>query len=827
MKYINENLLPGNIGYLFVILSFVGALFALISYSIHWRNREKKHHLKLGRLFFITHGISVLGIFVVLFYLIYNKQYQYHYVWAHSDNSLPIHYIISCFWEGQEGSFLLWTFWHAVLGIILIFRAGIWESRVLPLIALAQVMLASMLLGINEINVLGASIPLGKIGSNPFILLRNVFPENNIFNNPDYVSLLTDGNGLNILLQNYWMVIHPPVLFLGFALTIIPFAFAIGGYVSKAKSDWVKPALPWTLWTGGILGLGILMGGAWAYEALSFGGFWAWDPVENASLVPWLTLVAGLHGMLIYNARKKALGTGFFFVGITFILILYSTFLTRSGILGDSSVHSFTDLGLSGQLLLFLFLFVAILIVVPIIYRNREKPKSTEDKIYSREFWMLIGTLLLAFSALHITVFTSLEVVNKINESLNSWLNLNLSTTLSKPADAIETYHQLQIPLAIVILIFIAFTQFLSYLKTPVVKFWRNTLAGLALGVLLTIATVLIMQMTDLKFLLLTFAGWYAVGVNVLYHIKLSNRNLKRLHGSALAHIGFALIIIGSVVSQGMQKPISINNENFEALQGAPEKEQKTNKVLFKNVPVKMDNYMVTYLGDSSNGKNVFFKVNYQKVGKENKVTEEFTLHPYVVFDNAKDEMSAPSPDTRHYWNKDVFTHITSASKKLSEEELVLTFDTSQTFSLLANDSFSVKGNKIIVSEIERLQSKNAQEGEATFKVIMKLDITAENGMNYKAEPSFIIAGNQLIPEPADIPVLGLRFVYNFIDVATNKHQLIVLMGKPQQPEFITLKAIVFPGINIMWIGSILMVIGFLVASRYRRPKKIVTIEIQ
>src|SRR5688500_16236542 len=159
------------------------------------------------------------------------------------------------------------------------------------------------------------------------------------------------------------MVIHPPVLFLGFASTIVPFAFAMGGLWHKRYGEWVRPAMPWMVFSGMLLGTGILMGGAWAYEALSFGGFWAWDPVENGSLVPWIILIAGLHTMMIYRARKSALLSSYIFVTLTFLLILYATFLTRSGVLGDSSVHSFTDLGLSGQLLLFMFAFIIIAVV--------------------------------------------------------------------------------------------------------------------------------------------------------------------------------------------------------------------------------------------------------------------------------------------------------------------------------------------------------------------------------------------------------------------------------------------------------------------------------
>ena len=155
----------------------------------------------------------------------------------------------------------------------------------MSVLSFAQLCLATMMLGIYFFGT--------KIGSSPFALFREQMPDLPAFQFADYALRIKDGNGLNMLLQNYWMVIHPPVLFLGFASTIIPFAFAMGGLMTKKYGDWVKPVLPWALFSACVLGVGIMMGGAWAYESLSFGGYWAWDPVENASLVPWLVLPAG------------------------------------------------------------------------------------------------------------------------------------------------------------------------------------------------------------------------------------------------------------------------------------------------------------------------------------------------------------------------------------------------------------------------------------------------------------------------------------------------------------------------------------------------------
>ena len=368
IQYIGEHLGPGKLGYLAIVLGFVAALLSAFAYFRSTFLKEEDPAWKtIGRFGFLVHGLSVLVIISTIFYVMVNQYYEYQYVWAHVNEDLPFQFIFSAFWEGQEGSFLLWMFWHVVLGIILMVTAKKWESPVVGTIALAEAMLGAMILGIY----IGFGEDPVKIGSNPLVLLRDVM-DAPIFTNADYLSLI-EGNGLNPLLQNYWMTIHPPTLFLGFASTIVPFAYAIGGLLKKDYTGWLKPVLPWALFSASILGIGILMGGAWAYEALSFGGYWAWDPVENMSLVPWLVLVAGVHTNLVARSSGYSVRATYLFYALTFLLILYSTFLTRSGVLGDTSVHAFTEMGLEAQLLLLIGVFT-VFAFYPFIRRYKAVP---------------------------------------------------------------------------------------------------------------------------------------------------------------------------------------------------------------------------------------------------------------------------------------------------------------------------------------------------------------------------------------------------------------------------------------------------------------------
>ena len=350
MDYIGEHLLPGQLGHFFIVLSLVASLAATIAYFLATQSKTEADGIawkKLARYAFILEVVSVFAIFGILFYIIHNHLFEYHYAWKHSSRSLEFKYLLACFWEGQEGSFLLWSACHSILGVILIKRSKNWEAPVMTIVSFAQFALATMVAGLYIFG--------WKMGSNPFILLR----DSGVLDNaaalhinfdvnqplrPDYMQSIKDGNDLNPLLQNYWMVIHPPVLFMGFASTIVPFAFAMAGLWKKQYGEWTKPALPWALFSAAVLGVGIMMGGMWAYESLTFGGYWAWDPVENASLVPWMILVSGIHTLLIYRHSGHSLRATYLFFILAFGFILYSTFLTRSGILGESSVHAFTCL---------------------------------------------------------------------------------------------------------------------------------------------------------------------------------------------------------------------------------------------------------------------------------------------------------------------------------------------------------------------------------------------------------------------------------------------------------------------------------------------------
>ncbi len=250
IEYNGEHLLIGQIGMFLTLLAFFSALLAMYA-NIKAANAAdvlaEKPWQKIARTTYIINAFAVLSLFITIYLIIYNHYFEYKYAHTHSKRSLDVQYLLSCFWEGQEGSFMLWAFWNAVLGVFLIKRSGKFEHPVMTVMSVAQIFLASFLIGIYFFDI--------KIGSNPFVLMRNEFPDAPVFKDPDYLSkYILDGNGLNILLQNYWMVIHPPILFLGFASAIVPYAFGVAGLWKKDHAGWLRPAMPWALFCAGILG---------------------------------------------------------------------------------------------------------------------------------------------------------------------------------------------------------------------------------------------------------------------------------------------------------------------------------------------------------------------------------------------------------------------------------------------------------------------------------------------------------------------------------------------------------------------------------------------
>jgi cytochrome c-type biogenesis protein CcmF len=789
-----ENVILGRLGHAFIIIAFVAALASALAYAFAARKRNEPSEaglwVALARKAFIVHGISVFGIVSMLLFLIHGHFFEYKYVWQHSSRELPFKYILSSFWEGQEGSTLLWMFWHVVLGFVLIFRSKQYEAPVLSMLSLVQFFLTSMLLGIY---VLGY-----KMGSNPFMLLKDAMDLPIFQMNPNFVP--EDGSGLNPLLQNYWMVIHPPVLFLGFAATTIPFCFAFGGLWFRDYDGWTKPVMPWALFALALLGTGILMGGAWAYEALSFGGFWAWDPVENASLVPWLLLVAGVHALLAYRHTGYSLFMSFVFFISSFLLILYSSFLTKSGVLGDSSVHSFTDMGMSGQLVVTMLAFV-IPGIAMLILRYREIPggPKKEEAIWSREFWLFVGALVFLFSAIHIIVVTSFPVFNRY-----------LNTNLAPPSDIERHYNSIQIWIAVLAGFGSGFVQYLRYKDSTISSVLKKLMVPFLLALLVAMLTIFFFELHYPDYVFLAVASWFAIFANIQYIIQPLKGKLRNAGGS-LAHIGIGLMLAGILISQARQEVISVNRFGINYGGGFTEKDNEENILLYQGKPELMKNFwQVTYLGDSLSRPSIFYKVRFEKLNEDGSVKRTFVLTPNILLN---DKMgNSPNPSTHRSLVRDLYTHITMAPLKE---------DGSLPDSLVVEKGTYALGDTIFASRCFAVfESINAdpvvdgldkQPGDIALGA--RLRVVTNAGLSQNIEPVYYIRDLKAASIPADIEEPETRFYISKILPQEGKIEITT-----EQPleRFIILKAIIFPMINLLWLGSLIMVAGIFVSMRKR-----------
>lgn len=826
----------GNIGHLLVIISFVTSIIAAFAYGKAAVNNElgNASWVRFGRTSFWIHGTAVLGTAVTLFLIIYNNYFEYHYAWSHASKDLAVHYMIACFWEGQEGSFLIWSVWNALLGFVLIKTNKKWEAPVMTVFSAVQVFLASMILGV----VIGDF----KLGSSPFLLLRDVMNDAVFLINPNFVP--EDGTGLNPLLQNYWMVIHPPMTFLGFALTLIPFSFCIAGLWRKDYKDWIRPALPWTIFGGVILGTAIVMGAYWAYETLNFGGYWNWDPVENAVYVPWLVLIASMHTMIIFKKNNTALKTSIVLVISTFILILYATFLTRSGILGNTSVHSFTDLGLSGQLLIYLLFFIVASIFIAARVWKELPTSDQEASTYSREFWIFIGALVLCLMSFQVLIPTSFPVFNKIVELFGGY------ASLAPPTNQVEFYSKWQVWFGIGIALLSGTGQYFFWKKMDKDKLKTAMAFPVLISLVLSALIFVLEDIYNPVYIVVLIAGCYSVVSNFKIMIDLIKSGSYKLTGGSIAHIGIAMMLIGIMFSEGYSNIISKNttiitrdfteeqNSNMVVLFLNDPKPMAGYSLLYKSEGMKAEgipgyvkksflddtenpHYKVTRVGISQAGKEyaaagdtLYFRVpenTYHEVEYTSLTTgRKFTQFPRTQL-NEDMGQTVVSPDIKKQWNRDIYTFVALQS---DFEDQYTEWSEKEIITIQPGERFFINDYVANFRGLERIPTVNfADIGPNDAAVQANIEVLVEENQRIYLQPKFVIKDNN-VARPAEVnQEIASRITLENINPEDGSVELGI---ETTQKDYIIIQAIEKPQINILWIGTLVMIFGFSVATRRR-----------
>lgn len=424
-------------GELLILCAF--GMNLLIGFSFFRAARGQKSAEGIAHKSYHTFMFCVAAALAYLFYLILSHNYAISYVNEYSDSTLSFFLMLASLWAGQEGSYLLWLVFSAAFGYVILRWGGLYRDW-----------------GMVVYSVINLFFLFILVKLSPFAM-------------SDFAP--TEGMGLNPLLQDFWMVIHPPVIFVGYAAAGVPFALSIAALITNKYSDWGRRVFPWVAITALMIGCGNILGGYWAYKTLGWGGYWAWDPVENSSLIPWFSSLALLHGLLIMKRTDGGLRKSNILLGaFTFILVIYGTFLTRSGVLADFSVHSFVDLGTNVYLIGFLIAFTVIAIGSFAMRARSLGYVSIDYNFWGREFTLVAATALLFIFAMIVLFWSSLPFLTSV------------FTNEPRAAD-IKTYNDFALPLAIVYSLLMAVSPFTKQDNFKLTS-WRTRLIAIAGGAL-------------------------------------------------------------------------------------------------------------------------------------------------------------------------------------------------------------------------------------------------------------------------------------------------------------------------------------------------------
>jgi cytochrome c-type biogenesis protein CcmF len=823
----------GTIGHLLITGAFGLMLAALFAYWYSDRT-DRNELFKTANWLYGLSGLLVLGASSLLVYLIFTHQFNFYYVYNYTSTDLQTKYLLSAFYGGQEGSFMLWILFSTLVGLGLMRWTGEpYRKPVLFVMALTQVFLLSMVLGVDLGSV--------HIGASPFRSLAEAMPNAPFLQqNPGFVP--PDGKGLNDLLKSPWMMIHPPILFLGFSMMTVPFAFAISSLWKRKYQEWVNPALPWTLGANLCLLTAIFLGGYWAYVTLSFGGYWAWDPVENASLVPWLFGTAGIHTMIIQRKSTTSQKASIIFALVGYLGIVYETFLTRSGILADSSVHSFVDLGLYNQLLLFMFV-TTLLSVGMMIYRRNELPKPKEtSKIFSREFMTFAGAMILFLLGLVIILGTSSPVLGKL--------------FVSNPTPPeMSFYNEWSMPLVMIAAVLTVLGQYLFWNRMNGEELASALLVPLVLTSVATLGTIFIANIRDIYEMVYLLTGFFALFGNGAVMLELVRKS-PTVIGGTVSHVGFALLLLGilgsSIYSHHLldQKTQAYNKAvvagKVTGKDGFPVT-QKIDMVELKLDEPKLVNnkYLMTYEGYTLENQARPGQQAYRiKFADPDNDWDPFYMYPQVYPMRSGPMTGAiewsVDPDVHTGLSRDIYMYVAGSAfverrnnqaKRQAEKNKAMQNasmqapaeeDTSQTITIGPNQSVDVGS---LVIKFHSFGDAEKEELPVNTQVGVKAHIEVvdrASGHSHTLHPIFAVVdrdGESWTYSPAlSIEDYDLSLQFVNVNPGTGQIDLKLTGVKGQMPEqdWVLVIAEEKPFVSVVWAGTFILMLGFSI-SIFRR----------
>lgn len=735
----------------------LGLLLFLISAIAGWRGALHWSSRALG-----FGMLALAGAFGLLGGLLVTDQFQFVYVFEHTDSITPVAYKIAGLWGGQEGSFLLWACCAALFGW--------WAARHTgPCRRGFTIVYALFLATLAGISSYESPFKLHVLDG------RHVLP--------------ADGLGMQPSLLNYWVTIHPPTIFLGFGALTVLFAWAVAALAGRHLDDWGLRVRPWAILSATLLALGLCMGGFWAYETLGWGGFWAWDPVENTSFVPWCLTVALVHGLFVQAARRRWHYANALLAGLAALSFWYGTFLTRSGFLGDTSVHSFASMDRNALWLLVGLVgvsavgFLALWAVrVRQAVREPAAGVATDEAItkshaYGAAGWLLVGMGVAA--GIGMSVPLAMSVLGRQPQVVEEAL-----------------YHRVLVWLFVPIMLALAIGPFTMWRGTSARALWGrvSTLVALSLGftglALLAIKSPLsgfevdplatIEMPFGVRAPLLPWMGFlmwlsiFAVMANGRRLLE-SWRGDKLSLGGLVSHVGVAVLIAGLIVSRGFERKAELSVQEGRPAQGL--------------------GYTISYVGPTGSYTDRTNAVRFTLVGRN----ESFEVRPglyYIQRPNGKlDPMVWPA--IRHRALSDTYFTLGPMQFEATEP---LTFKVGET--KFVEDDLAIT--------YEELES-SGPAGQVGAVFAARLGVQTPAGAAHSS-PSIAIGPNGLVHEPAPLTEELMVFL-DRIDAADKSATLVLHWTKPVFPIALFYK----PMTGLVWFGTGIMTFGGLMAALYRR----------
>ncbi|MCX6586885.1 MAG: heme lyase CcmF/NrfE family subunit [Acidobacteria bacterium] len=515
-----------NIGALAILLAFCLTIFSIAASLVGAWKKKPFLIVSAERAVICVWSLVTLAS-GLLIYALMTGDYRLAYVAAHSNKAMPMIYKFSAWWGGQEGSLLMWNFILATYALVVVLQNRRKHRAIMPYVTTTMMVTQAFFL-----MLIAFLVP-------PFQVLST---------GGKAIVDVGDGQGLNPLLQYWTMVIHPPTLYLGYVGYIVPFAFALGSLITRQPGDsWIFTTRRWAIVTWLFQSTGILLGAGWAYSVLGWGGYWGWDPVENASFLPWLTSTAFLHSVTMQEKKGMMKVWNLVLVASTFFLCIFGTFLTRSGIV--SSVHAFAQSPIGPYFVAFLTVTIAITILLILSRLDYLKSEAPLESVVSRESSFLFNNLILLASCFAILWGTLFPVISE-------------AIAGEKISVDAPWFNRVNVPIGLALLFLTGVGPLLAWRRSTPDNLKRNFLWP-TVGMAVTIAGLMAFGISHFYALLslglCTFVTWTIVsefwkGTMAIRQkdglsfvpavIELTHRNTRR-YGGYIVHMGIVMMFIG------------------------------------------------------------------------------------------------------------------------------------------------------------------------------------------------------------------------------------------------------------------------------------------